>query len=185
MPQPIRKISDKNVTIKKKLDKKQISKKSSIKKGKRKHPKYGTSKLEDRFAKDFLDKLGYRYERQFEAKEIGRFYDFIITADNGMNVLLEVDGDYFHSFNIKHDDKSPMQKHNEWVDKQKDYWALSHGIPLIRIWEHDINENPEKVKKLLKERLGEEYKKKEILNEKKKRRGPKSPPLGKSTLAII
>lgn len=48
---------------------------SSVKKNlgktrQRRHPKYGTSKLEDKFAKEFLDKLGVPYERQFEAKEI-------------------------------------------------------------------------------------------------------------------
>ena len=32
----------------------------------RKHPEYGTSKLEDRFAKDFLDKLGIVYETQYK-----------------------------------------------------------------------------------------------------------------------
>ena len=43
-----------------------------------------------------------------------------------------------------HEEKSPMQKHNEYVDKVKDTWAAEHGIPLIRIWEHDINDNPGK-----------------------------------------
>lgn len=45
---------------------------------KKNHPKYGTSKLEEDFAHDFLDKLGVDYEYQFEAKDIGRFYDFRI-----------------------------------------------------------------------------------------------------------
>lgn len=53
-------------------------------------PKYGSSKLEDKFAKEFLDKLNVIYERQFEAKDIKRFYDFKIG-----NILIEVDGDYW------------------------------------------------------------------------------------------
>lgn len=64
---------------------------SSVKKNlgktrQRNHPKYGTSKLEDKFAKEILEKMGVEYERQFEAKDIGRFYDFKVG-----NVLIEVD----------------------------------------------------------------------------------------------
>lgn len=62
-----------------------------------------------------------------------------------------------------------MQKHAEWVDKQKDQWALAHGIPVIRIWEHDINDNPSKVMALLKERIGKYRAKYEKELEKKKR----------------
>lgn len=35
----------------------------------------------------------------------------------------------------------------------KDKWALLHGIPILRIWENDINKNPEAVMKFLKEQL--------------------------------
>ena len=62
---------------------------------KRVKPKYGTSKLEDKFASEFLDKLGLSYERQYEAKDIRRFYDFAIRQSNGAIVLIEVDGDYW------------------------------------------------------------------------------------------
>ena len=64
---------------------------------------------------------------------------------------------------------TPTQKKNARVDKIKDEWALSHGIPIIRIWEHDINNNPEKVKKMLIDRLdirNEEL----IIKENKKKR---------------
>lgn len=62
---------------------------------KRLHQKYGTSKLETRFAKEFLDRLGYKYVRQFEAKDIGRYYDFAVKQENGALILIEVDGDYW------------------------------------------------------------------------------------------
>ena len=64
-----------------------VSKRANIKKkekkyyGKKKpwHTKqYGTSKLEEQFARDFLDKLEVPYKWQFEAKDIGRFFDFRI-----------------------------------------------------------------------------------------------------------
>jgi hypothetical protein len=62
-----------------------------------------------------------------------------------------------------------MQKHNEWVDKVKDEWAAQHGIPLIRIWEHDINNNPSEVMKMLKRRLGEVKEKQDKKNEKEEK----------------
>lgn len=144
-------------------------KKKPLPKQKRPTHKHGISKLEDRFAKDFLDKAGYDYVRQFEAKDIKRFYDFAVKAPNGAIVLLEIDGDYFHGLGLKHDEKSPMQKKNERVDKLKDDWAHLHGIPLIRIWEHDINDNPPKVRKLLEEKIGDAYRKQDKKNEMAKR----------------
>ena len=137
--------------------------------GKRPHPKYGTSKLEDKFAKEFLDRLGFEYERQYEAKEIGRFYDFAVKQSNGALVLIEVDGDFYHGHGLMHEEKSPMQKHNEWVDKIKDQWAAEHSIPLIRIWEHDIHDNPSGVMEVLKTRLGEARKKQDKKNERGRR----------------
>lgn len=138
----------------------------NIERSKKLHPDYGTSKLEDRFCKNILDKLGVKYERQFEAKDIKRFYDVYLPE---YRVLIEIDGDYFHGYGKVHEEKSPMQKKNERVDEIKDKWAALHGIPLIRIWEHDINENPEKVLKMLRKELGIYEKKKKIEDDKKKR----------------
>jgi very-short-patch-repair endonuclease len=139
------------------------------------HPKYGTSKLEEDFARDFLDKLGVKYIYQFEAKDIGRYYDFAIVLNNelttGNMLLIEIDGSYFHSDPrlIKESEMNPMQKHNKRVDKHKDEWALMHGIPLIRIWEKDIRENPNQVMEMLKKRLYIQDKKVEVRVNKNKR----------------
>ena len=61
-------------------------KKFKIKKVNKKTPKkaikYGTSKLERDFAKEFLDKNNIVYIYQYEAKEIGRFFDFAVTFGN-------------------------------------------------------------------------------------------------------
>lgn len=158
MPQPVsRKRTTKKSTVKKI---------SEVVRKKATHPKYGTSKLEDYFAENFLDVLGVKYVRQFEAKEIGRFYDFYCEK---ANVIIEVDGDFYHGFGKVWEQKNPMQKHNERVDKIKDEWALSHGIPIIRIWEHDIRDNPEKVMKILKESIGKYTEKQKKIKEKNKR----------------
>lgn len=116
----------------------------------RKHPEYGTSNLEKRFAKNFLDKIGVKYETQFKAESIGRYYDIYIPS---ANLLIEIDGTYFHSYGLLYEEMSPMQKKNHRVDKDKDKWAREHKIPLIRIWEHDINDKPKEVMEMLKKEI--------------------------------
>lgn len=147
--------SDKRIPVKNKQQKK-----------KRAHAKYGTSKLEERFARDFLDKLGIEYVYQFEAKSIKRFFDFYIPD---CNVLIEIDGDFFHSYGLVYEQMSPMQKKNKRVDEQKDHWALINGYKLIRIWEHDINKHQESVIEMLKTELESGMKKKIIKESKSKR----------------
>ena len=155
----------KTVRKKKKLTKEEIIKRN-IERSKKPHPKYGTSKLEKKFAKEFLERLRIRYEEQFEAKDIKRFYDFFLPD---YRTLVEVDGSWFHSYGLIYEEMNPMQKRNARVDEIKNEWAALHGYPLIRIWEHDINENPEKVLDMLRERLGVEMEKLIIKENKKKR----------------
>lgn len=158
MPQPIAR----NRAVKKS----KTSKITDVVKKKRQHPKYGTSKLEDYFAENFLDVIGVKYVRQFEAKDIGRFYDFFCPS---ANIIIEVDGDFYHGYGLTYEEKSPMQKHNQWVDKTKDEWALRNGIPILRFWEHDIRENPEKVLKELRTAIGKYTDKQEKIKNKNKR----------------
>jgi very-short-patch-repair endonuclease len=171
MAQPIKKGGtyqkprSKTVRKKKKLTREEIIKRN-IERSKKPHPKYGTSKLEKKFAREFLEKLGIRYEEQFEAKDIKRFYDFYLPD---YQVIIEIDGDFYHGYGKVHEEKNPMQKRNARVDEIKNEWAALHGYPLIRIWEHDINENPEKVLDMLRERLGVEMEKLIIKENKKKR----------------
>ena len=146
----------KNRVLKKTVVENSISPQKTIvkvidrKKQERKHAEYGTSKLEQRFAKNFLDKLGVKYIYQYKMASIGRYADFYLPESH---VIIEVDGDYYHAYGLLYEQMSPMQKKNHRVDKEKDHWCLINGIPLIRIWEHDINDHPEKVMKILKERL--------------------------------
>jgi len=171
-------IKKSKTSINKNKSKKRTTPKAKTARGAVRHPhhqKYGTSKLEEDFARDFLDKLGVKYIYQFEAKDIGRFYDFAIILNDNMTtgnmILLEIDGGYYHSDPrvVKEDKLNPMQKHNKRVDEHKDKWALLHGIPLIRIWEKDIRENPKMVMEELKKRLYIEDKKITITEKKNKR----------------
>ena len=123
------------------------------------HPKYGTSKLEEDFARDFLDKLGLKYVYQYEAKDIGRWFDFKII--NGP--IIEIQGSYWHGDSRIYEEKdlNKIQKKNIQVDAYKQKWALSHGIPIYYIWEKDVKESPDKVMAFLKEILYIEEKKKD------------------------
>jgi very-short-patch-repair endonuclease len=153
--------------------KKEIKKVHKIKKvkkivsqGKKKHKEYGTSKLEEKFAKEFLEKLGVNYVYQYKAESIGRCFDFYIPS---ANLIIEIDGDYWHSYNVEYENMTPTQKRNKRVDEAKDKWAVFHGIPVLRIWEHDINKNPTKVMQILKEKLSVCSDKVKLEEEKKKR----------------
>jgi very-short-patch-repair endonuclease len=134
-----------------------VRKSVNIKIKKRKSPKIKTpeqldgSGLETYFKENILDKLGVYYTQQFEAKSIGRFYDFYLPESQ---VLIEVDGSYWHSDpSIYKDNLTITQKRNKRVDKIKDTWALINGYVLIRIWESDIRKDPANVMLKLSERL--------------------------------
>lgn len=135
---------------------------------KKKHPQYGTSKLEERFANEFLDRLGVEYTYQFEAKDIGRFYDFYLPKENA---IIEIDGDYWHGNPEKYsDDKLKWhQKKARRVDELKDKWALMHGITIIRIWESDIEKDPSGVMSVLRERIGDAKSRQTIVENRRKR----------------
>lgn len=109
--------------------------------------KVGTSKLEEKFAHEFLDKLGVKYVRQWPMGKTGRFCDFAI---DGHNILIEVDGDYYHGYGLLYEKMDAIQKHNNAVDRYKNQWAMEHGFKMIRIWEHDIRKAPSKVMTRLK-----------------------------------
>lgn len=132
----------------------------------KKHPKYEMSKLEDKFAKEFLDRLGIEYIRQYEAKDICRFYDFYLPKQN---LLIEIDGDYYHAYNKMYEQMSPMQKRNHRVDEVKNKWAAEHCFVLLRIWEHEINDTPAKVMEVLERELDNGSEKKRIRENKRKR----------------
>lgn len=163
--QPSKKPIEKKPKKKRKPTRSEVIKKN-IERSKKKHKEYGTSNLEKKFAKEFLDKLGVKYEYQYLAKDIKRYYDFYLPEQR---ILIEVDGTYFHAYGKLYEDMSPMQKHNARVDEIKNEWAALHGIPLIRIWEHDINNNPSKVMDLLREQIGVQIEKIKIKENKKKR----------------
>lgn len=105
-----------------------------------------TSKLEIKFEK-ILNDLDILYSKHFYAKPIVAFYDFYLPK---FNVIIEVDGDFWHCNPLNF--PKPIyesQKQNLERDKEKNKWAKENGFKLLRFWENDINNNPEKIIKEL------------------------------------
>lgn len=146
--QPIKKKQMAKYGVKKKVEKKK----------RRIHPEYGTSKLEERFARDFLEKIGVEYIYQYKAESIGRYFDFRIMP-NGP--IIEIQGSYWHGDSRIYEEKdlNRTQKRSRYVDDLKKRWCKMNGIPLICIWEKDINSDPEGVIKFLREKLKKYIKK--------------------------
>ena len=168
MAKKIQPIRNKSINTTKTSEKSKKEVKRTIKNNISK-PKYGISKLETYFAKEYLDKLGLKYIYEYEAKDIGRFYDFAITLyqeipfimenkhgiecikQEGQNIpisfLIEVQGSYWHSDpRLFNENKlNRIQKHNKFVDFLKAKWCEKKGIPLVYVWEEDIRNNPKKV----------------------------------------
>jgi very-short-patch-repair endonuclease len=93
------------------------------------------SKLEFTFA-DMLIGLGIDFIHQYEVD--GFDYDFYIPAKN---LLIEVDGDYWHGHPDKFPELNAMQRKNKGLDRLKTKHAADRNFQLLRFWEHDIVTN--------------------------------------------
>lgn len=156
MAQPIKKDIKK---VAKKIPKKKREG-VALQKKKRKHPEYGTSKLEEKFAHEFLDKLGVDYVYQYKAESIGRYFDFRIMP---RGPIIEIHGSYWHGDKRLYEEKdlNATQKKNIKVDEYKRKWCARNGIPIIYIWEYDIHNNYEKIFVYLEKELEKYIKKKQ------------------------
>ena len=166
MPQPIKNIIKPVKKVKKKRvknssdsripPKKNISVKGAWRKN-IKHQEYGTSKLEERFAHNFLKKLGVPYIYQYKADSIGRYFDFRICDSYGKPVgpIIEVQGSYWHGDSRIYEEKDldKTQLRDIKIDEYKRSWCKRNGITLLYVWELDINNDPEGVMNYLKEKL--------------------------------
>jgi len=88
------------------------------------------SKTEIGFSK-ILESLNIKYEPQFELD--GKYFDFRIS---GTNILIEVDGIYWHAKYAKNLNEAQMR--NTLNDACKTKLAAKHGYVLLRFWEDDI-----------------------------------------------
>ena len=77
-----------------------------------------------------------------------KIYDFYLPD---YNIIVEVDGDYFHGNPVLFEEASKMQKRNIKNDKYKDTLARGLGFQLERVWESDLKNNYEQVKERFKQ----------------------------------
>jgi len=109
------------------------------------------SKLEYIFA-DILTSIGVVFIHQYHVD--GFDYDFYIPDKN---LLIEIDGDYWHGNPTIYTELNNIQKKNKGLDKLKGIHANKRAINLVRFWEHDINNNRLEVIQKLIENLKQSY----------------------------
>jgi very-short-patch-repair endonuclease len=111
------------------------------------------SKLEYKF-ETLLELLQIHFQHSFYISSIKKIYDFYLPD---YNILIEIDGDFWHCNPIKHSEPvCKTQEINIINDKFKTEWAQTNGYKLLRFWENDINNNILEVKKTLLENIKKE-----------------------------
>lgn len=85
-----------------------------------------------------LDELGINYETQKQLQwEYGwKYFDFYLTD---FNILLEVDGTYWHAKGLSINELNEQQIRTRENDELKAVIAAEKGYKLIRIWSDEIN----------------------------------------------
>ena len=102
---------------------------------------------------DMMEELEVECECQ---KVIGnKIFDFYIPSKN---LLIEVDGDYFHGNPLIYENKdlNKMQVRNIKNDKFKDVLAKGNGYKLERVWENELHNDYKTQKKRFKKLLKDE-----------------------------
>lgn len=72
-----------------------------------------------------------------------KIFDFFLPD---YNMIVEVDGDYFHGNPELFEERNKMQRRNVANDRYKDMLARGLGYQLIRVWESDLRNNYDQVK---------------------------------------
>jgi very-short-patch-repair endonuclease len=85
----------------------------------------------------------------YETQKIvgGKIYDFYIPSKN---LLIEIDGVYYHAKDLEIKDMSSMQRRIVMNDKKKNVIAESNGFALERVWEDEILKSYELIKSKFK-----------------------------------
>ncbi len=88
-----------------------------------------------------LEEIGIAYETQ---KIVGgKIYDFFIPSKN---ILIEVDGNYWHGKDKELKEMSLIQKKAFYNDIKKNAIAKNNGYEIERVWEEEIMKNYELTK---------------------------------------
>jgi len=134
------------------ISKEKNKKKNHLKKRKKKEKKglgLGKDTKPELKMKNFLNSLNIPFEHQFCLEEYS--FDFRIIDTN---ILIEVDGDYWHGNPKKFQKLNNRQERNKQRDLIKNKVAEDNGFILLRFWEDDILNNGKKVLRELKKVYG-------------------------------
>jgi very-short-patch-repair endonuclease len=77
-----------------------------------------------------------------------REYDFLIL---NTNILIEVDGDYWHGNQNIFEELTEFQKSIQINDEIKENFAKNKGYNVIRFWGSDIKKNNQEIKNIIRE----------------------------------
>jgi len=77
-----------------------------------------------------------------------REYDFLIL---NTNILIEVDGDYWHGNQNIFEELTEFQKSIQINDEIKENFAKNKGYNVIRFWGSDIKKNSQEIKNIIRE----------------------------------
>lgn len=84
---------------------------------------------------ELLTELGIEYEPSFPIGN--KIYDFHIPSKN---LLIEIDGIYWHGKGLSDNELNEIQSHNRKNDDIKNRLAQENGYTIRRIWEDEITE---------------------------------------------
>jgi len=111
--------------------------------------KYGKETDIEKIFKKILNDLSIQYQYKFRIynKDDDSFwyreFDFLIE---NTNILIEVDGDYWHGNEKIFETLNEYQLETQKKDKIKENFAISNGYCVIRFWGSELKKNTEKIK---------------------------------------
>ena len=98
--------------------------------------------------KEILNELNIQFEHQFRLKN--HIFDFRIL---NTNILIEVDGDYYHSNPKKFSKLNKIQLDQKQKDIKSNELAKENNFILYRFWEDDVLNNTEEVKNIISKKI--------------------------------
>ena len=98
-------------------------------------PKKSNTKPE-RKLKTILNKLKIKYKQSYKFE--GYYFDFFLPE---YNILVEVDGNYWHGKGLEWGDLNETQKNSRKNDLKKNQICLDSQQKLIRLWEDEVIES--------------------------------------------
>ncbi|MCK4927799.1 MAG: very short patch repair endonuclease [Candidatus Aenigmarchaeota archaeon] len=100
------------------------------------------------FLRKVLFRLGYRYSLRYKFKELNFKPDMVMVS---RKICVFMDGCFWHGCSRCY--KEPKSNRDYWVskinrnierDKEQNEYLKKNGWKVIRVWEHDLKENPTK-----------------------------------------